>query len=510
LEVNHPMYGLAWIGLGEVLTLIWDWSEQRKNFWNRRRATALSLAIAAIAAFPVIMLRSDTRSLITGDLSASRLTSLPNGAVAKNFFAWIAADGITVPVMATCLPLLLLAPALWLLIRNKTGFQPRAGLALLLGPTLVLIPLAFYRLAWWPLVDAMLLLLAVGVTAFADLASRPVRVRWLAGGLAGLICLPGLVQLLPLPSNGGDIAFTRLEVEGLIERALAHRIADHAGPAGAVILAPPFRTTSLCFHGGLRGLGTANWENREGLAATVRIVASTTLDEAHEWINQRGVTHLVLPSWDADLDAFAGWSLSNPEDAFVMALHHWSLPPWLRPLPYQLPAIPGFENQSVAILQVTENNNRAVALARLAEYFVEMNLVDHATASVNSLERYPADLGALVARAKIAKARGDADGFAKVLKPILSSLDAGFARTMPWDRRVSLAVVLALGERNDLAREQIRRCLEQVDEPRIRSLTTGSLYHLMELSRAYELTFSDQGQRDLALRLLPPELRSRF
>jgi hypothetical protein len=242
----------------------------------------------------------------------------------------------------------------------------------------------------------------------------------------------------------------------------------------------------------------------------VRIVTATTVDEAHQLIQQRGVTHIILPSWDADLDAFARWSLNNPDDAFLMALHHWALPPWLRPLPYQLPAVPGFENQTVAILQVTEEGNRAVALARLAEYFVEMNRTEHAAASVASLERYPADLGALVALAKIAKFRGDSAGFSKAFKPLLSSVAAGFERTLPWDRRVSLAVVLALGDRNDLAREQVRRSLEQVNESRIRTLTTGSLYHLLELSRAYELTFPDPTVRELAVRLLPAELRRRL
>jgi hypothetical protein len=324
-----------------------------------------------------------------------------------------------------------------------------------------------------------------------------------------LICLPGMLQLLP-PSVSKDMAFTRLEVEGLVERGLAHWIADHADPTGAVVFAPPFRTTSLCFHGGLQGLGTANWENHEGLAATVRIAAATTVDEAQGLIAQAGVTHLVLPSWDTDLDAFAAWRMSNPEDAFIMALHHWALPPWLQALPYRLPSVPGFEDHAVVILKVTEDSSRAVSLARLAEYFVEMNQIDDATAAIPALERYPSDLGALVALAKIAKARGDADAFGKAFKPLLTSLGAGFDRTLPWDRRVSLAVVLALGARNDLARVQVQRCIAQLDEARIRSLTTASLHHLLELSKAYHLPISDSRQHDIAVRLLPPELRGRL
>lgn len=321
-----------------------------------------------------------------------------------------------------------------------------------------------------------------------------------------------LIAALALPpaGAGGNIEFTRLEGEGLIERALAHWIADHAGPGGAVILVPPDRTTSWCFHGGMRGLGTANWENRDGLAATVRIVTATTVGEAQALISQRGITHLILPSWDSDLDEFARWTLRNPEDAFIMALHHWALPPWLRPLPYKLPTNAGFDGQSVVILQVTDDSNRPASTARLAEYFIESGQMEFAASAVPALQRYPTDLGALVALAQVEKARGEAEGFAKTLNTVLSSLSAGSDRALAWDRRVSLAIVLAQGKREDLSREQVRRCLDKIDEARIRSLTTMSLFRLMALSKAFELNLPDPRLREFALKLLPVELRSRL
>jgi hypothetical protein len=326
----------------------------------------------------------------------------------------------------------------------------------------------------------------------------------------GLAFLPGLVQLLPPAAADGNIAFTRLEVEGLIERALAHWIADHAGPAGAVILVPPDRTTSWCFHGGLRGLGSANWENRDGLEATVRIVTATTANEAQTLLAQRGVTHIIIPSWDSDLDEFARWTLRNPEDAFIMALHHWALPLWLRPLPYKLPTVAGFADQSVVILEVTDEGNRAASLGRLAEYFIEMQQLELAASTGEALQRYPTDLGALVALAQVEKARGDAAEFAKTFDAVLSSVASGSDRTLAWDRRVSLAVVLAQGGREDLAREQVQRCLEGLDETRIRSLTTGSLFRLQVLCRAVGFSIPDHRLRELGSRLLPAELRSRL
>ena len=505
LQVNHPLYGVAWLGVGEVLAQIETWARQRKFFWSLHRAGRLVLAWAAVAALPVALKWSGTPSLFSGDPAASRLDWLPNGVVAQSFSAWLARDHLTGAIAATWLPLLLLGPAVWLLFRSQTGRGGRTALAVSLGPILVTVVLACRQLRWWNLCDCMLLALLVAVTAAASF-----RNRWLWPGFVALILLPGLVQLVPPSAASGNIAFTRLEVEGLVERSLAHWITDRAGPGGAVVLLPPDRTTSWCFHGGLRGLGTANWENRDGLAATVRIVTATTADEAQALINQRGITHLILPSWDSDLDEFARWSLPNPEDGFIMALHHWALPPWLRPLPYTLPVIAGFEGQSVVILEVTDDSSRPGSIGRLAEYFLETNQIELAASTVPALQRFPTDLGVLVALAQVEKIRGNAEGYNKTFAAILTSLGSGFDRTLAWDRRVSLAVVLAQGDRQDLAREQVRRCLEKLDAARLRSLTTGAQFRLLLLTKTFSLTFPDAALQESARKLLPPELRERL
>lgn len=509
LQVNHPLYGLAWLGVGELLTRTGAWLKQGRISWNGRTAGALALATLGIAALPVAMALSGTHAILAGDPLAVRLTNLPNGVVARNLLAWIVRDGFTVTAGATCLPLLLLGSVVWLLARSGTGPGPRTALAIALGPTFVALVLAFVQLRWWNLFDAMLLALLVAATAVIRPTISSHRNRWLWFGLVGLILLPGLIPLLPPAGTGEKNEFTKLEVEGLLERALAHWIAAHAGPGGAVILAPPDRTVSLCFYGGLRGLGTPNWENRDGLAATTRIVSATTADEAQALLVQRGITHIIVLSWDSDLDDFARWTLSRPEDAFIHALHRWELPPWLRPLPYKLPTIAGFEGQSVVIIAVTDESDRAAALSRLAEYFVEMEQNDLAASAALALQRYPADLGALVAIAQVAKARADAAGFKTAFNELQSVLAGGYDRALPWDRRVSLAAVLAQGERAELAREQVRRCLAELDAARLRSLTTAALFRLQVLSRAFALEIPDPKLRALASQLLPAELRHR-
>jgi len=191
-------------------------------------------------------------------------------------------------------------------------------------------------------------------------------------------------------------------------------------------------------------------------------------------------------------------------------LHHWALPPWLRPLPYKLPAVAGWEDQSVVIFKVTEDSNRVASLGRLAEYFVETEQLDHARTVGDALRRHPADLNALISLAHVERARGNDAAFTQVLGTLQTSLESGLDRGLPWDRRVSLAIVLALGRQEEAAREQLKQCVDRVDEARIRSLATGALFRLQALGRAYNLPIADPALRDRAAKLLPAELRSRL
>ena len=275
------------------------------------------------------------------------------------------------------------------------------------------------------------------------------------------------------------------------------------------MLAPPNESTALCYYGGMRGIGTLSWENREGVAAAVRILSAPSAQEAKELIDQREITHLVVLSWDSYFDEYARAGTGQIEGSFLNDLRSWKLPLWLRPMAYQLPAIAGFEGQSVTLYEVVEDQNEATALGRIAEYFVEMGEMEKAVSIAQALRRFPGDFGAWVARAEVELARGDEAGFAVSLKLLQSRLATKNAPALPWDLRVSLGVVLAKAKQTTLARDQLRLCLESADEKKLRALTTGSLYRLIVLGRAFDLTF-DPKLRASALELLPNDLRERL
>ena len=385
----------------------------------------------------------------------------------------------------------------------------RAAVAMTLGPVAVALGFACRLLNGWNGLDSVLLALLVTVTAaLAQRAKFLQQGAWAA--FVTIMLLPGAILLFPRGDAAQNNALGQQEVEMMIERDLARWMAMHSAPGEAVVLAPPDETISMYYYGGVRGVATLGWENRDGLGAAIRIVSATSADEAHELVARRGITHIVIPHWDGYMDVYARMGLGRIEGSFVNMLHHWELPAWLRPVPYLMPTIRGFEGESVVILQVVDPQGDATAAARLAEYFVEMNQLDRAEIAARALRRFPTDLGALAAAAQVENARGDAEGFARTVELLIPRLSDSPGRPLALDRRVSLAVVLALARHMDLARLQLQRCLVEIDERNLRSLSVGALYRLEVLCRADGETMADPQMQKLALELLPQFLRGRL
>jgi hypothetical protein len=499
LEVNHPLYAIAWLGAGVLLSRTdAAWREKKFPRGGRDLGAGL-LALAAVVALPVAMGLTENRGFLRPDPAGGRL-SYATDTAAKNLADWIARDGLNGRILAACLPLLLIAIAAVLALRRSPR-ERRAAIAFVLGPATVALGFAPFQLRWFSVGDAMMLAVLIAVAV-------EIKRGWL---VAATVCalLPGMIQLAAPVRATTRTQLGETDVEQIVERDLAHWLARRSGGA-AVVLASPDVTSSLFFHGGLRGLGTLDWENREGLAAAVRIASATSPQEALALLQQRGVTHIVLPSWDAALEDYARLGSSLAERSFITALKHWAPLVWLRPVPYALPQIGGFEGQSVVVFELVDERDEVTTLSAQAEYFVEMGMSDAAATMRKKLQRFPGDPGALVALAYVEAAGTDLAALRTVFNQLVSYAANGADRALPWDRRVSLAGVFAQGNRLDLAHEQVRRCLAEVDEARLRSLTRGSLFRLLALGKKFGLEIADPHLRELARSLLPPDARARL
>lgn len=508
LSSIHPLHGLAWLGGGEILAQVAEWEQGAPFRRTRRQLASLIVALGALVSLPVVIWKIQGSEYLVPEAASFQLTRLPEGAVAESLWSWVVRDGMSAPMGAALLPLLLLVPVAWLISRRLVGKFSKTAVALTLGPVLVACCLACRHLSWWSTLDGLLLVtcvVAVGASS-GVIAGR--RSRFLFGGLVLLLLAPGIWQMIPRPAANATDSLTRAEVLGLVERDLADWITRRAQKT-VVVLAPPNESTALCYYGGMRGIGSLSWENREGVAAAVRILSAPSFQEAKELIDRRQVTHLVLLSWDSYFDEFARAGTGQSEGSFRAELSAWRLPPWLRPLAYRLPIITGFEGQTATIYEVVETQDEATALGRMAEYFVEMGDLDRAAEAAQALRRFPADFGASVARAEVELARGDEAEFARSLKVLQSRLAARNAPPLPWDLRVGLSVLLAKAKQPKLAREQVATCLKNADEKKIRGLSTGALYRLLVLSRGFEVPVEAR-LRELALDLLPVDLRERL
>jgi hypothetical protein len=301
------------------------------------------------------------------------------------------------------------------------------------------------------------------------------------------------------------------EVEALVARDLAHTLTQRSGTPGTVVIAPPALTAALIHFGDLRGVGTTYWENRDGLTAAVRIMGATSTDEALALSERREVRFLILPSWDSTLEDLARFAAEDFDKTLAGLLRQWLPPRWLRPVPYTLPGIAGLETRAVMIFEVVEPQDNATALARLAEYFLEMGQPQLAAPVATALRQaFPNDLSALASRLHVEMAQRDSAAVNATLADIQAQLALKADEILPWERRVSLALALVQARQPSLARPLLDFALETADEDHLRSLTTGALYRMLAVAKATGGTWPDESLRQEALSLLPPEWRERL
>jgi hypothetical protein len=140
----------------------------------------------------------------------------------------------------------------------------------------------------------------------------------------------------------------------------------------------------------------------------------------------------------------------------------------------------------------------------LAEYFIDMDQLEAAATLREKLRRFRGNVSALVALAQIANARNESAAQTDAMAKLESSLASNADRALPWDRRVSLAILLAQARQLDRARTHTQRCMGEITETKMRWLTTNSLFRFHALAKIFELQISDPPLRTLALERLPP------
>jgi len=510
----HPLHAVAWAGLGELLHLVSTWPRSEKKFPGWLPLAAGLLALAAVAALPVVRLLAEHGRFLSDHPLAGELVNLPVGVRAASSGAWLKRDGLSGLFAATALPLLLVALGLFLVFSRKIPVAPRRALALALGPVLVALVLAWLQLSWWSGFGAMLVSLLVACAAAAETAPGAAG-RWLWRGAAALVVLPGFF-LLPLPAGArGEDPLGENEVLALVERDLAHWLVHQHDREPTVVFTTPGLTESLTYYGNIKGITSYDPANASGWAAAIRLASSGTAAESTALLENRQVTHLLIPAWDPTLRRLAqlGRQLAPdapvPPDSLVAKLESWNIPPWLRLMGYHTPSDMGSGSYFVQVLALQPETDATLAACRKADYFVEMGLANEARASRNELRLYPRSLPALASLAQVNQALGDRAGYDEALQTLLPYVARRAGRTLPLDRRISLAALLIQAKQAEATRDQMQQCLAALNADNLRELTTGEVVRLLALADLLKMPVEPH-LRELALSLVPPTLRARL
>jgi hypothetical protein len=504
LSYVHPLQGLAWLGAGELLVQASAWLQYRTFSRSPK-----NLALVVVIAVPAALLTRHGADLFVLDSQSSHLTRLRGGIVAASLAAWMGTQGPSIWLWMTLAPLGVLLPAVWVLRCRQIARPTRAAVAITLGPVVVALSLACAKLTWWQTLDALLLVtLAVAAPGISSQAIGPkARLGWISAVV--VLLAPGLIYVLGRDRPSHRDVLSRAEVQDLILRDLAGWISQHSDPGTVIVLSPPSASIALCYYGAFRGLGSVSDENKDGIRAAIGIMSARNAEVAKEIVNRRNITHIVLLSWDTFFDDFARAAEGRMEGTFIDKLKFTTLPRWLRPLAYPLPSIPGFEDQSVTVLEVVDEQDDATTLSNIALYFAETGDLGGARSAAEGLARFTTDFGAWVARAQVAAATHDDSELANDLKVLQSRLALRVQPLISWDRRVDLAVVLARAKVTVLAKKQLVLCINAIDDHRVRSLSPGSVYRLLVLCRGLGVTMPP-AENALALSLVPPTLRARL
>lgn len=356
LEVNHPLYALAWVGGGELIALFGEWraTRVRPPVWR------VALASVAVAAAPIVILVWRAAVFLPLDPQLATLHAGINEFTSLYSFARHLGIGYLARYLAS---LALLLPALLVLRRR----QPlRRGLALAAVVTLGLGAMGAMQVRWWlPASAAELCLLLVAIASLGHWVSR--RAAVVAIAAVSAVFVQGAVwRVLVTRWNVDDKAVTMVDAMQPLFRdaAVALRASQPAGDI--TVLSSPDASEALGYFGGFRTIGTFYWENRDGLVAAARMFSAATDDEAHQLLAARGVTHVAVFSASNFLDPFVASQRGSSAPEVVRGTFGYRLlasdtwPRWLRPIPFIMR--PDAPSRVVRLFQVVPEQTEFDAL----------------------------------------------------------------------------------------------------------------------------------------------------
>jgi hypothetical protein len=519
LEVNQPLYAIAWLGGGELLfRLSRQMTGGRFATPGRDQAVAVC-AVVGVLLLPAVIL---TTSDLTFWVSDRMLWALHTDYIVE--FSSVFRRLSTVSpsqwlAVFNPLPLLVLALC-WCLFRRGLSGQLKARLVLAIVPAIMVMVLAAYQVRWTGISCALWLVVLVAVAGLlAREGFKPVlSPGWKVGLtlLAISVSLPWFVRTVSIGNAilHGEKGLSGLSLRYVVLRDLARWLrAREGGERECVVLGGPGVTTALIYHGGFKGVGTLYWENKDGLQSMIDIFSTSNDAVAKELIKKHGVTHVVVVSWDAFAAESSRLALGlrrgeqAPEDTFLTRLSKGhGCPFWLRPVHYPSLEFKAMKNDFVLVYEVVPEMSREEAALRYAQLLFERGEQQDAEKFLNLfVQHYPDYLPCWIELAWVQASLKHLEALRTSIGRVatLQSQADGLA----LDDRIGLATVFAMAGDTDGMRKQTQYCLEAADEKSMRRLNANTLLNLILLAQDTGEAASRPALIRQATELLPRDMR---
>lgn len=294
LEVNHPLYALCWVCIGEFLA---RWSASKQEGQRISMGWAVPLA-AGILLLPTLLALGPAEWHAMRDPLMQRLHVYidefrPYGTAFSGAFYWnVVRDFGLVP--------LFVAATVWL-ARQKTLRPPeRAALGMAVVVALGCAALTLWQARWMNFFAGTGLLAAVvGVTIWGQWQARNGRgAGWFRAGMVLLAVQAlafGWAQRSDLHLR--DLSHERVGewIAPILQRQFAEKLGAKDTNGTFRVMGGPHMAARLHYYGGMPNAASYYWENLDGLRAASDFFGGTDDQEALRIVRERGITHVVLP-----------------------------------------------------------------------------------------------------------------------------------------------------------------------------------------------------------------------
>lgn len=381
LEVNHPLYALAWLGGGWIIyeATLWIRVIQQKPTpfpWKR-----FILPFLACLVLPSLILLGGSKFYTLRDEFQTGL--LKNVAEVLPLLTRIQMGAITWKVAFGYFPLFVLA-ALVLICIPRMCSAAKGVFLVLICPILVVTCMQFAQVRWGMLNGPTYIALAgILIPQVWSLLPKTTISRTI-----GTIVLAAMVYLFSIDTvNGMLIPFWNQytskknmqvgsgQLLALLHRDMAKTLLQNANGKPIVLLSSPNSSCLLATLGGFKTVGTLYWENTEGLKSAAQMLNAQSDDEALEFLQKHGITHVSLMTWENFIGPYFQIIYPNPvpgkslENSFGQrALFKKQIPRWARPIPYPKNFLTNALNQDVLMLEIVPNQTQEEAEFHLARY----------------------------------------------------------------------------------------------------------------------------------------------